>query len=84
MNKAEDLSQNRFPTLAEKYAFIDGYQQAEKDNELTLEDIKIIFDIENNILRECDSQKELIIKTYPKGEDYYGEILKRFKEMKEK
>jgi hypothetical protein len=61
-----------------------GYAQAEKDLELlTLEDIRIILDVENDILRECNSQKELVIKTYPKGEDYYGEILKRFKERKE-
>ena len=31
MSKAEELSQNRYPTMAEKYAFIDGYEQAEKD-----------------------------------------------------
>jgi hypothetical protein len=62
-----------------------GYKQAEKDLELlTLEDIRIILDVENDILRECNNQKELVIKTYPKGEDYYGEILKRFKERKEK
>ena len=60
-----------------------GYHQAEKDLELTWEDIRIILDAENDILRECNSQKELVIKTYPKGEDYYGEILKRFKERKE-
>lgn len=60
-----------------------GYNQAKKDLELTLEDIRIILDIENDILHECNSQKELVIKIYPKGEDYYGEILKRFKERKE-
>ena len=69
---------------AKQAYFIEGYHQAEKDLELTLEDIKIILDIENDILRECNGQKELVIETYPKGEDYYGEILKRFKEMKEK
>ena len=63
-------------------AFIEGYRQAEKDLELTWEDIKIILNIENDILRECNSQKELVIETYPKGENYYGEILKRFKAQK--
>lgn len=29
MSRAEKLSQNRYPTLAEKYAFIDGYEQAQ-------------------------------------------------------
>lgn len=42
MSKAEEKSQNRYPTLAEKYAFIDGYEQAEKDLALTIEDIKRI------------------------------------------
>lgn len=58
-----------------------GYHQAEKDLELTIEDIRTILNIENDILRECNSHKELVIETYPKGKDYYGEILKRFKEQ---
>jgi hypothetical protein len=62
--------------------YIEGYHQAEKDIELTWEDMRIILDAENDILRECNSQKELVIKTYPKGEDYYGEILKRFNDLK--
>lgn len=61
-----------------------GYRKAEKDLGLGWEDVRIILDAENDILRECNSQKELVIETYPKGEDYYGEILKRFKERKEK
>ena len=65
-----------------RQAYIEGYHQAEKDMKLTWGDIKIILDIEIDILHECNSQKELVIKTYPKGEDYYGEILKRFKEGK--
>jgi len=63
-----------------RHGFIEGYHQAEKDLELTLEDVRTILNIENDILSECNSQKELVIETYPKGEDYYGEILKRFKE----
>ena len=62
----------------------EGYHQAEKDLELGSEDIRTILNIENDILSECNSHKELVIETYPKGEDYYGEILKRFKEMKDK
>ena len=69
-------------TINRRDAFEYGYLKAEKDLELGWEDIKIILDIENDILRECNSQKELIIDIYPKGEDYYGEILKRFKELK--
>ncbi len=62
--------------------FIEGYHQAEKDLELNVEDIKIILDAENDILHECNDSSKLVIETYPKGEDYYGEILKRFKELK--
>jgi len=69
---------------AKRLGFQQGYEQAEKDLALTWEDIKIVLDIEIDILRECNSHKELVIETYPKGEDYYGEILKRFKERKEK
>ena len=66
-----------------RFYYQQGYNQAEKDFELSLEDIRTILNIENDILSECNSQKELVIETYPKGEDYYGEILKRFKERKE-
>lgn len=66
-----------------RFGYQQGYHQAEKDLELTWEDIRIILDAENDIIRECNSQKKLVIVTYPKGEDYYGEILKRFKERKD-
>jgi hypothetical protein len=69
MCKAEKLSQNRYPTLAEKYAFIDGYEQAEKDNELTWEDIKIV----DKLLNQCVDYS-----------NPYQEVLKRFKERKGK
>lgn len=59
-------------------SYEEGYHQAEKDLELTWKDIKIILDIEIDILHKCNSKKELVLETYPKGEDYYGEILKRF------
>jgi hypothetical protein len=81
----DDFSRNLCIVLGQ--AFMKGAEwadehQAEKDLELTWEDIRIILDAENDMLRECNSQKELVIETYPKGEDYYGEILKRFKERK--
>lgn len=96
MSKAEERAEKAYPYPAwsnettraiddlRRNAFIEGYHQAEKDLELGWRDIRIILDIENDILCECNSQKELVIETYPKGKDYYGEILKRFKEMKEK
>lgn len=80
MSKAEDLAEKAYPYPAwsnettraiddlRRNAFIDGYRQAERDLELGWIDIRIILDIENDILCECNSQKELVIETYPKGE----------------
>jgi hypothetical protein len=82
MSNAEKLSQNRYPTLAEKYAFIDGYEQAEKDNELSWEDMMLIH--------KCikDAMNYHLYKML-EGEEgqktIYQEVLKRFnKERKEK
>lgn len=57
---------------------------AEKNFTLTWEDIRIILDIENNILHECNDNAMQIIAAYPKGEDYYKEILNRFNKQREK
>ena len=79
MSRAEEKSQNRYPTLAEKYAFIDGYEQAEKDLALTWEDmafIRFAFDaIEANIHLGA-------INIQPMTKEYYQEVLKRFKAQK--
>ena len=48
-------------------AYIKGYRQAEKDNELTLEDIKTI----DKLLNQCVDYS-----------NPYQEVLKRFKERK--
>jgi hypothetical protein len=72
MSKAEEKSQNRYPTLAEKYAFIDGYEQAEKDNELTWKDIEKI----------CLIAKEVHQFRGFWSESVYQEVLKRFKDLK--
>lgn len=81
MSKAEELSQNRYPTMAEKYAFIDGYEQAEKDLALTWEDfalIRLVFDaIEASIHLGS-------IKIQPMTKEYYKEVLKQFKDFKER
>ena len=89
MSKAEDryldyFQDGRLRNCSSRNAFLYGYRQAERDMELTWEDVRIILDAENDIIHECNSQKELVIETHPKGEDYYGEILKRFKERKGK
>ena len=71
MSKAEErylehFQDGRLRNCSSKDAFLLGYHQAEKDLELGWEDIRIILDIENDILCECNSQKELVIETYQK------------------
>ena len=78
----KQMELTRFDGYDMMSAYEEGYHQAEKDLELNVEDIKIILDAENDILHECNDSSKLVIETYPKGEDYYGEILKRFKELK--
>ena len=53
-----------------KNAYIDGYEQAEKDLELTWEDISDIIEIHEDVL-EMES-----------CENIYMEVLKRFKEKR--
>ena len=59
--------------------FLKGYHQAEKDNELTWEDMQLICKIEFSICYYEYKDKKL-----PPEEQVYKEILKRFKEKKEK
>ena len=57
--------------------FNNGYHQAKKDNELTLDDIKTVIEIADKFV--SDNIDELI----DNGEEwYYKEVLKRFKEIK--
>ena len=60
MSKAEEKSQNRYPTFAEKYAFIDGYEQAEKDLALTIEDIKTIDRLLNKYVDYSNPYQEVL------------------------
>lgn len=57
--------------------FIVGYNQAEKDLELTWEDIASINDVVTEMLRECG---DYIL--YDTEEAFCKEVLKRFKEIK--
>jgi len=71
MSKAEQRALEKYPyakVCREKY--IEGYRQAEKDNELTWEDVRDILNLYEEVI-EMDF-----------CEDIYGEILKRFKERK--
>ena len=81
MSKAEEKAQTAYPAWrngigdefssnSAYYGFIEGYQQAEKDLELTWEDIKTI----DKLLNQCVDYS-----------NPYQEVLKRFnKERKEK
>ena len=95
MSKAEDRAIEKYPiemyeevgwrcvdkNKHKRQYFIEGYHEAEQDNELTWEDmafIRLAFDaLEANIHLGA-------IKIQPMTKEYYQEVLKRFKEMKEK
>jgi hypothetical protein len=70
-----------YDTIARRDAFEYGYLKAEKDNELSWEDMREL----HIIFAEIDVDIELC-KTDIKSETigYYEEVLKRFKERKEK
>jgi len=59
-------------------SFVKGYHQAEKDLELTWEDIEKI----DNITIRLDASLELRGMSMS-NQEFYQEVLKRFKEMKE-
>ena len=80
MSKAEEKAQAVYPAWrngigdefnsnSAYYGFIEGYHQAEKDLELTWEDIKTI----DKLLNQCVDYS-----------NPYQEVLKRFKERKER
>ena len=86
MSKAEDrylehFQDGRIRNCSSKEVFLLGYHQAEKDNELTWEDMRELY----IIFAEVDTEIELC-KTDIKAETigYYDEVLKRFKEFKER
>ena len=82
MSKAEELAKKYCEgssfedACMERPAYIAGYHQAEKDLELTWEDIKEIC--VQSVLVEIDLGGKV------SDERHYTEVLKRFKERKEK
>lgn len=79
MSRAEELSQNRYPTMAEKYAFIDGYEQAEKDLELTWKDMMLI----HRYIKDAMNYHLYKMMEGAEGQKVvYQEVLKRFKEQR--
>ena len=79
MSKAEDryleyFQDGRLRNCSSKEAFLLGYNQAEKDSELTWEDIKEIC--VQSVLVEVD------LGGLVSDERHYTEVLKRFKNLK--
>ena len=85
MNKAGERALKAYPirtdagifgsydlNLTKRTIYQQGYEQAEKDLELTWEDIKIIETLCFRVDRECDLEEK----------EYYQEVLKRFKDLK--
>ena len=85
MNNAERRAFERYPDYREmdgeyvtqihkRKVFAEGYQQAEKDNELTWKDMKHII--------KC--YKILAEKSHPFHVEDYKELLNQFKDFKER
>lgn len=73
MSKIEEIANkycesSSFEDAGMMFSFIAGYKQAEKDNELTLEDLKTI----DKLLNQCVDYR-----------NPYQEVLKRFKEIRQ-
>ena len=87
MSKVEEEAIKRYPkiglydNLMKREGFIEGYHQAEKDLELSWEDIKEICDI--TFEEACRLQRNMKSSHIYK-EQHYQEVLKRFKEKKER
>ena len=86
MSKAEERAKERYwlkPNnieTQEKYAaYVEGYKQAEKDLELSWEDVKEICDI--SFEEACRFQRNMKSSRIYK-EQHYQEVLKRFKNLK--
>ena len=88
MSKAEERAQAAYPAWrngigdefssnSAYYGFIKGYNQAEKDLELTWEEIYSILYFEREVLREFGNEEH-------SNEEVCKEVLKRFKDFKER
>lgn len=62
--------------------FIEGYHQAEKDLELTWEDVKLLQDISGEVFAEVARGSVDYYQIYPTQQSFLEEVLKRFKELK--
>ena len=86
MSKAEDRALKAYPkkmaeregydeNLRERKGFIKGYHQAEKDLKLTWEDLATIEKLGDDFIKQNHTPMS--------DEEFYKEVLKRFKERKE-
>jgi hypothetical protein len=94
MSKAEERALERFPVhegASKEWTemhlksvcaeYIEGYHQAEKDSELTWEDMRELY----IIFAEVDTEIELnMTNITAETLGYYQEVLKRFKDFKER
>ena len=87
MKRAEEEALKAYPprsiaanygTISRRDAFEFGYLKAEKDNELTWEDIHAIAIIEDRLIHELCLNDQ----TLPHTQEFYEEVLKRFKTKK--
>ena len=67
-----------------RQAFISGYQQAEKDLELTWEDVKLLQDISGEVFAEVARGSVDYYQIYPTQQSFLEEVLKRFNEERKK
>lgn len=79
MSKAEDRAFERFPAERghmhdrpyQREGFIEGYHQAEKDMELTWEDLALIEKIGKDVMKKNDTPMN--------DKEFFGVVLKRYK-----
>lgn len=71
---------NRDDFMFQRDIFRKGYEQAEKDLALTWEDMKLIVNIADDILKGKTVFKSL--HRFPLETVYYEEVLRRFNEIK--
>ena len=92
MKRAEEEALKAYPprsiaanydTIARRDAFEFGYLKAEKDLELTWEDLKLLQDISNEVFAEVANGSVDYYQIYPTQQSFLEEVLKRFKERKE-
>lgn len=80
ISRGDDIEETSGVDMQRASDFIEGYHQAEKDLELTWEDIASILDT-TDVIANDDSMEERL-KTMSE-EEYCQEVLRRFKSYKE-